>query len=291
MGSKDLGPATVSTEFEDLEGYDATTTKQTEAHSSALLAIPSLGHILTPAIHNGNPGMLVVKEGINLCRLRRFFDAICLGNETYVDETRVPSATLADLWHGLVADEPTSQILLGSEASLHSPTPKALHADFATFLSRRASDHLITWDHFVAFFRPDAAGGDGRSASEAGVDLSSLRDRYKRVTKEEMNDMWAVFNMFDLDNSGELDLAELRLAQQEMDGGAVVDEQTLRAVLQSMDADNSNSVDFEEFLQFRLKTVPAGANLGEEEGTIVSHSHRLFGAVRNFRRNIDVTSM
>ena len=29
-----------------------------------------------------------------------------------------------------------------------------------------------------------------------------------------------------------------------------------------MDADNSNSVDFTEFLQFRVETVPAGANLG-----------------------------
>ena len=80
--------------------------------------------------------MMVVKEGINLSRLRRFFDAICVGNQTHLDETKLPSATLTDLWRGLVADPAVSSILLGAEATPHSPTPTSLHADFTTFLAR-----------------------------------------------------------------------------------------------------------------------------------------------------------
>ena len=72
--------------------------------------------------------------------------------------------------------------------------------------------------------------------------------KYERqgLTEEEVNEIKEAFDLFDTDKSGEIDSEELKQALKNL--GIDAKNQTLQNMLTDLDANNSGSIDFEEFI-------------------------------------------
>ena len=72
--------------------------------------------------------------------------------------------------------------------------------------------------------------------------------KYERqgLTEEEVNEIKEAFDLFDTDKSGEIDAEELKQALKNL--GIDAKNQTLQNMLTDLDANNSGSIDFEEFI-------------------------------------------
>ena len=72
--------------------------------------------------------------------------------------------------------------------------------------------------------------------------------KYERqgLTEEEVNEIKEAFDLFDTDKSGEIDSEELKQALKNL--GIDAKNQTLQNMLNDLDANNSGSIDFEEFI-------------------------------------------
>ncbi len=75
------------------------------------------------------------------------------------------------------------------------------------------------------------------------------------VTEEEINQIKEAFDLFDSDKSGEIDLSELRghLANLGID---TTKGKSLESLMNELDQNNNNTVDFEEFLKMMTVKSP-----------------------------------
>merc|ERR1719163_1932981 len=67
-----------------------------------------------------------------------------------------------------------------------------------------------------------------------------------KFSEERLEEMREVFKMFDADNSGTLDLGELRDVMKSI--GLAPEEWEIRAMIAEVDADGSGEIDWNEFL-------------------------------------------
>ena len=70
--------------------------------------------------------------------------------------------------------------------------------------------------------------------------------RKKGLTKEETNEILKVFTLFDKDNSGNIDSAELKDAMRAL--GIYVNKESLKKLMEKADKDGSGSIERPEFL-------------------------------------------
>jgi len=93
------------------------------------------------------------------------------------------------------------------------------------------------------------------SAPQEGWDL--LANRSRRASRDYSDDnLKAIFDEFDADNSGSIDHSELKNAILKIEGPAAEDG-AVEAMMKWADEDNSGCVSFEEFKKVLLKKPPA----------------------------------
>ena len=73
------------------------------------------------------------------------------------------------------------------------------------------------------------------------------------MTEAEVEEIREAFNYFDQDNSGTIDVNELKQAMQEL--GFEAKNQTVYRMIQDLDKDGSGQIDFDEFLDMMCARV------------------------------------
>eukprot|EP00293_Proteomonas_sulcata_P014763 CAMPEP_0184288178 /NCGR_PEP_ID=MMETSP1049-20130417/674_1 /TAXON_ID=77928 /ORGANISM="Proteomonas sulcata, Strain CCMP704" /LENGTH=702 /DNA_ID=CAMNT_0026594413 /DNA_START=43 /DNA_END=2147 /DNA_ORIENTATION=- len=96
--------------------------------------------------------------------------------------------------------------------------------------------------------KPKPKSKDSASQPKAKVEVSNPREV---LTKEEIQDLEEIFNMFDEDGGGEITLDELSRMMEGL--GRKVEEDKLRAMMADVDEDGTGSIDLEEFLMIMAK--------------------------------------
>merc|ERR1711908_227758 len=81
------------------------------------------------------------------------------------------------------------------------------------------------------------------------------------LTEEQIEEIREAFNLFDADNSGAIDVRELKAAMRAL--GFEVKKEELKKMISDIDNDGNGSIEFAEFLE--MMTGKMGENIDEEE--------------------------
>ena len=102
-----------------------------------------------------------------------------------------------------------------------------------------------------------AAGGAKTGSRRVGMLSSARRNRKPKPTlsKEQEAEVREAFHLFDADNSGQMEYAELKVAMRAL-GFAVKKADVLR-ILEKYDKDQSGAIDYSEFLEIMTERICA----------------------------------
>merc|ERR1712220_42100 len=81
------------------------------------------------------------------------------------------------------------------------------------------------------------------------------------LSEEQIEEIREAFNLFDADNSGAIDVRELKAAMRAL--GFEVKKEELKKMISDIDNDGNGSIEFQEFLE--MMTGKMGENIDEEE--------------------------
>ena len=75
----------------------------------------------------------------------------------------------------------------------------------------------------------------------------------RTLTREQVEEIRSAFDLFDKDNSGSIDVGELREAMKAL--GLNLGKKEVKAMMRRLDKDGSGSIEFEEFLALMAEKI------------------------------------
>ena len=102
-------------------------------------------------------------------------------------------------------------------------------------------------DEVVGYKFEDVEKPDGRIVKKRYKVVKRPRQEYVWLTREEKREIGVIFNTFDKDKSGSIEVGELRDAMKAL--GLKMDKDQIKEVMDKADKDGSGTIEPDEFLQ------------------------------------------